>query len=563
MGAGGQWNIDPHWTAKVKVQREDKEGAKPLGVAWGTTGQNAVAVIVPQTIDYQTDRVDAELAYQDRAMQYSMSYQLSKFDNATSSLRVSNPFTYNGWPGVAGYPGGVAEMDLPPDNTAHTFNLSGGYNFTESSRLTGNLGYSRQFQDDRLLPYTANPALVVVNGVPRASADAEMTNLVGNLEFYSRPTTDLDYKLRYRYTDRDNDTPQDMFVYVAGDAEHQQVNNQLRYRYNTPYSFTEHLASGDLGYRLQKDTRLNFGYEYRNTERTYAETTENDEQVGKVGIRHRFSKELNGSAEYAHTWRSGSTYDGASTLLDSYSQAYIASLGSAAFINHPELRMYHLADMERDKISARFTYAANEALTVGGRASYNQDDYTDSTLGLTGIKGWGLSLDASYELSKELTLTGFYAYDDRKTEQAGWSFEDVAKWSDSQDPNRRWWMDNQYHIHTLGAGVNWKISPRLKLSADYVFTDVVGETDARSGIALETGPLPDVTNHIHTLRTELGYELSNQTTLGLTYIYERYRATDYQTDGLSADTLGRVLSLENADPDYDNHLVMAWAKYKF
>jgi MtrB/PioB family decaheme-associated outer membrane protein len=563
-GGGIQWNIDRNWTARVSTAREQKDGLKPIGVAWGTTGQNAAAVVVPQPVDYRTDRVDAELGFRDRRMQFNLAYQFSQFSNRDDTLRVQNPFTYAGWP-PASYPNGTAELDLPPDNKAHSFTLSGGYKVTDTTRLTGNLGYSRYLQDDSLLPYTANSLLRVTQGLPRGSADAKVNNFTGNLELYSRPTRELDYKLHYRYTDRDNETPRDRYIYVAGDAENQQVGGtEWSYRYNTPYSFTEHRLGGDLGYRLQRHTKLSLGYQYLNTDRTWSERTENDEHKGSIGIRHRFSDGLSGSAEYARTWRSGSSYDGSSTLLDSYSQTYVSSLGDAAFINHPRLRMYHLADLIRDKASARLTYAANDALTLGGRLSYNRDDYDESSLGLTSVEGWGLSLDASYRFNEDLTLNGFYAYDDRKTDQAGWSFEGNAnQLAHSLDPERRWWVTNQYRIHTFGAGLDWRVAPKVRLSADYAYTDAETRIDTRVGSALDTGNFPDVTSRTHSLRSELGYDLSEQTTLGLSYIYERYDASDWQTDDVRADTLGRVLSLETSDPDYDNHVILAWARFAF
>lgn len=563
-GGGAVWNIDHQWTARLKAQREEQDGLKPLGVAWGTSGQNAAAVIVPQPVDQYTDQVDAELGFRDGKAQLLMQYQFSRFENNEDTLALDNPFTYGGWP-PASYPEGVAEMSLAPDNLAHAFNISGAYNFAPTRRLTANLGYSRYEQNEALLPYTANPALTVSEGLPRNRADAEVKNLVGNVEFYDRPSAEIDYKLRYRYTDRDNDTPRDLWIYVAGDAENQQTGgDEARYRYNTPYSFTEQLAGADLGYRFQRHSRLSLGYEYRNTDRTYSERSEVDEQVATVGIRHRFADGLSGTAEYAHTWRDGSSYDGASTLLDSYSETYIESLGEAAFINHPDLRMYHLADLQRDKASARLTWMPDQALTLGGRLTYINDDYDASTLGLTGVKGWGLSLDAGYRVNDNVMLTGFYAYDDRSMDQAGWSFYGgPLQLEQSEDPERRWWVDTEYAINTFGAGLDWQIDADLHLSLDYVYTDAVAETRSRAGDALNAGDFPDDKSRTHTLRSDLGYDLSDQTTLGLSYIYEQFRASDWQTDSVGPDTIGRVLSLEAEDPDYDNNVFLLWVRYQF
>jgi MtrB/PioB family decaheme-associated outer membrane protein len=563
-GGGLRWNIDRRWSLRVGAEREEKEGQKPLGVAWGTSGQNPAAVIVPEEVDYRTDRFNTALDYRGGALQFHLAYEYSEFDNQTDSLWVDNPFTYNGWP-PASYPNGRARLQSAPDNSAHSLNLSGGYNFSDTNRLTMNLAYSEYLQDDAFLPYTSNPLLSVQQGLPRTSLDGKIVNTLANLEYYSRPTQELDYKIRYRYTDRDNETPRDLYVYVAGDAEDQQIGgNQLRYRYNTPYDYREHLVGGDLNYRLQAATKLNLGYEYRDLERSYAERTENTEHTARVGLRHRFDERLDGSLKYDRTWRSGSTYDGSSTLHDAYTQAYIASLGNADFINHPELRMYNVADMTRDKVAGRLTFMPSDPLVLGAGLSWRRDDYTDTEVGLTESGGWSATLDATYAVNEDLSLSGSYVYDQYNADQAGWSFQgDGGQLAQSQDPARRWWTEQDDQVHTLGLGVNWKVNPKVDVSADYSYTRARTSIDTRAGSALAAGDFPDITSRIHGLRANAGYQFNDETRIGLTYIYERYKTDDWQTEGVAPDTIGRVLSLEDTDPDYDNHLVLVWTRLEF
>ncbi len=563
-GGGLLWNIDKRWSLRVGAQQEDKEGRKPLGVAWGTTGQNAMSVIVPAPVDYRTNRFDSELGFRTKKMQFRLAYEYSQFENQADSLSVRNPFTYNGWP-PASYPDGVAQVQLEPDNSAHSLSLSGGYNFSDTTRLTMNLAYSEYSQDEAFLPYTANSLLAVQQGLPRPSLDGKIANTLANVEFYGRPTKELDYKVRYRYTDRDNQTPRDQYIYIAGDAENQQIGgNQSRYRFNTPYSYQENLLGADVNYRLQSATKLNLGYEYRDLERTYSERTENTKQTGRIGLRHRFNEQINGNLKYERTWRDGSTYDGSSTLHDSYTAAYIASLGNADFINHPDLRMYNVADMVRDKVAARLTYMPSDPLVLGAGLSYRQDDYHNSELGLTGTEGWSASLDATYMVNEDLSFSGSYVYDSYSAEQAGWSFEgDGNQLAQSQDPTRRWWSEQDDRVDTLGLGVNWKAMPALNLSADYSYSHAVTKIDTQSGGAFAAEAFPDLTTRIHGLRANADYRLNDESSIGLTYIYERYRTENWQTGGVEADTIGRVLSLEEIDPDYDNHLVLVWTRFEF
>jgi MtrB/PioB family decaheme-associated outer membrane protein len=564
-GGGVEWNIDRRWTARVSGRREEKDGLKPLGIAWGTTGQNPAAVIVPAPVDYRTDTLDAEVAYRTGKLQFRLGYQLSLFENEADTLTLDNPFTYSGWNPAARHPTGVAQAQLAPDNKAHSFNLAGGYDISDVTRVTANLVYSRYEQDDAFLPYTSNPLLGVQQGLPRSSLDGEIDNTVANLELFTRPAQAVEVRVRYRYTDRDNDTPRDQYVYVRGDAEDQQIGGtQVNYRTNTPYGYREHLVGGDVGYRFQTGTKVTVGYDYRNLDRTFEAREENTEHTGRIDLRHRFTDTLSGSADYARTWRDGSAYDNTRVLQDSYTEAYVESLEDAPFVNHPLTRAYYLADMVGDKASLRLTYVPTTALTLGVRGSYKHNDFDDTQVGLTDVEGWGLGLDAGFALSEDLSLTGFYTYDARTSDQAGWAFEgDANQLAQANDPTRRWFVENDDRAHTLGLGLSWQIRKGLRLSADYSYTDAVTETSTRSGGAFPAGDFPDLDTRIHRLQSDLDYDLTEQWTLGLTYLYEGVSGSDWQTDEVAPDTIGRVLSLPQLDPDYDNHLILAWTRFKF
>ncbi len=565
FGGGVVWNINQRWTAKFNGQREKKEGKKPLGIAWGTSGQNAAAVIVPEPIDYQTDIWGAEVGYRTKKLQFNLGYQLSQFENNKDTLSVENPFTYAGWNPAARFPTGIAEAQLAPDNKAHSFNLAAGYNVSDSTRLTGNLVYSRYLQDQKFLPYTSNPQLTVQEGVPRNSLDGEISNTIGNIELVTRPVKAVEVKARYRYTDRDNDTPRDQYIYVRGDAENQQIGGtEPNYRTNTPYSYREHLLGADVAYRWRPGTKFTVGYDYRKTDRDYQENSKTTEQTGRIDVRHRFTKKLSATAEYAHVWRDGSSYSNTDLLEDTYTQTYIDSLGDTPFINHPLTRAYYLADMTGNNAALRFTYMPMTALTFGVRGTYLQQDYDDTTVGLKDVKGWGANFDATYALDTDLSLTGYYSYNRRKSDQGGWSFQSGRNELEQiNDPARSWETNIDDQVNTVGVGLNWRIYKGLKLSADYSYTDASTSTDTSSGGALEAGDFPDVKTRIHRLQSDLGYDLSDQLTLGLSYVYEDYNGSDWQTDGVTADTIGRVLSLEEPDSDYDNHAVVVWTRFKF
>lgn len=571
-GGGVVWHIDPQWSAKINLQREEKDGLKPLGVAWGTSGGNPAAVIAPETVDYVTDRLEGEIGYATKKMQFRFGYQLSQFNNQTESLRVQNPFTNPAWPDGSGgsqasFPNGWSEMQLAPDNKAHIFRLDGGYNITDRTRVTGNLAYSRYLQNESFLAYTANPLLTVTQGLPLNSLNGEINNTLANIEITSRPTNQWDLRAKYRYNDRDNQTPRSLYIYVAGDAEDQQIGGaETRYRYNLPYSDTENFFGADVGYRLRPGTKISLGYDYRNIERTYSERSETTENTGRLEIRSKVFTGLSGFAKYAHTSRGGSSHNPDALLNEAFTPTYVASLGAAKFVNHPLISPYYEADMERDKLSAGLTYTPLKDLTLSARGSYNKEDYDESEIGLTAVDGWNGSFDATYSLGKDLTLSAFYTYDNRTADQGGWSYQGTnatVKLTQSTDPTRRWWVNHEDRVNTAGLGLKWKITPVINVSADYSYTDAVTQIATRSGGAFTAEDFPDIDTKVHRLGARIDYDLTKQFSLGLAGALENYKSTDWQVDGLTVNTIGRVLTAEDLDPNYNNYVIMGLARYRF
>jgi Putative outer membrane beta-barrel porin, MtrB/PioB len=81
------------------------------------------------------------------------------------------------------------QSSLPPDNMAHTFNLSGGVNLPLRTRLSGNFTYSLRLQNESFLPHTINPALAADPSLvlPRKSLNGNAQVFAFNLNATSRP----------------------------------------------------------------------------------------------------------------------------------------------------------------------------------------------------------------------------------------------------------------------------------------------------------------------------------------------------------------------------------------
>lgn len=555
-GGGLSWNALPGLDVSSKFQREEKKGLKTLGVAWGTNGGNPLAIIVPEPVNYQTDTWDAKVGYVSGPLQLQFGYQLSAFNNKIDSFGVQDP--YDG-PNNGDYPT-YAAVQGPPDNTAHQVRLAGGYNFTDTLRLVANLGYGVHLQDATFLGYTSNYRQTVTTPVPRSSLDGKLTTTLANIEVTERPTKDLDMKARYRFTDRDNDTPRNLYIYVTGDSENQGTISGDSARNNLPYSFTEHLGTLDFGYRLDAQHKLLAGYEYKFQSRTFSERTENNEHTGYVGVRSQIRPDLWGDLKYAHSWRTGDDYVGNRPYLEGHSSQFVATQ-TLRFESHPELKKFYEASRNKDDATAHLNYMPTEQWTLGLAGGVSNERFSESELGLNKAFGWTGTFEASYTPNDKVSVHAFYTYDRRSTQQNGWSWNSAAT---ANNLTRRWEVETHDTTHTLGVGGNWKIWDDLRFSADYNFVRAVTNFDLSNpgGGLGNVIPLDDVVTNIHSFKFNASYDITERLTVGLGYGLEYYTNQDWAL-GVGINAMNRVTTIAEQDPDYLAHVVAVGLKVKY
>ncbi|MBC7952840.1 MAG: MtrB/PioB family decaheme-associated outer membrane protein [Rhodospirillaceae bacterium] len=542
FGSGLTWHVDPLYSVRINARHEQKEGLRSLGVYSNGVAGSRPGLNVPAPVNYQDDQVEAELGFAGKQTQWKLGYNLSMFRNEDSSL------TLNSVSGDAAHP--RDRMSLAPSNTAHSFYADGGYQFTDTTRLVTNLSYSQYLQDDTFLPYSINgtPA-----ALPRQSLDGRISTTTANVELTSRPLPRLDTKTRYRFTDRRNDTAVSQFNYYTADSTAQSG----ILRRNTPFSYKENLAGLDLGYALTPRTKLMSGYEFRQFQRSHSERAKNIDNTTYVGVRSSLAEGLTSNAKYSRMWRDGSTYSPTGSLV------YTNAPGFAVYDNNPGLRKYYEADMIRDRIQAGFNYSPVEAWTLGASGGLVIDEYVRSDLGLTDSVATTATVDANYVASPEFSMTGFYTYERRVTDQAG----EQATLAQVGDVSRRWFVNIAEDAHTVGLGSVWQIREGWKLLTDYAFVWTVTETDPTRNSANVTGlasSFPDITSKSHSISARAEYDLTDNVVIGFGYALEIYRSKDWALDGgLNQTPTTGLMTLSEQSPNYDAHLFLLTTRAKF
>lgn len=550
-----------NWTVKTDFSRERKDGSRTIAGIFGSNGGNPAAVIIPEPIDYTTDTFNMAVGYSGKKGQFVVNYNLSVFDNDLRELTFDNAYASTRWP-VANWPDGQGSIGLPPDNRAHSINFSGQYLVNATTRATANLSYGRMTQDQTFEDYTVNPAIVVPTALPRSSLDGEINTSLANFAITTRPNSKFNVRASYRYEDRDNKTPRDVFIVVHSDSGDQSTIDTSNARINMPYSRSQHLFSVDANYRLSKTMKLSGSYNYEEISRTFSEVSKTKEHRIESKLRFTPSQEVQGWAAVSYAMRDGSTYDDNAQYLASHTPEYLGPDPDAEFENHPLVRKFYMSDRDRFKVRGAANFMPNEKLIVGVTGRYTDDDYSETLVGLTGSTSYSVTLDGSYTASEAFSAHAWYTYDDRVLEQFGVASRPGTDLYDFS--GRGWSIDTNDKTNSVGVGFTWAaIEDKLEITADATWLQAETSFDFWAGSLNSVAPLPDLTTELSSVKVRADYQWTKDITLRLRYMYQEVLIEDYGNDGVAPDTLTYVLGLGNQSPDYGVHVIGISTVYKF
>jgi MtrB/PioB family decaheme-associated outer membrane protein len=594
---------------------ETRHGERLIGSVFGTSGGDPRAVIHPGRIDYHTQQIDAALRYGGERVQLELAYFGSAFDDDEKSQIWLNPYTANAsWDPSAGFqgpPGGViadcvgvptcgtGQRSLPPDNWFNQLVASGGVDLPGRTRVTLQTAFGWATQDDGFLPYTINPVLTAVTqggvpttgtdlaALPRNSLEGEIFTSVVDFGIASRPLEKLRVDTGYRFERRDNDTPRDLYIYIPSDSADQGTIEGSTARYNLPYSLTVHEANFETGYTLPRRSELSLGYEWQMTKRDYQEIDELQAHSLLAGLVTRPARWVNARLNYEHTWRNGSSYDGSNPFLKSHSQEFIdeelaafalpgSSCALAGFTpeeclweNHPLLRKFYLANLDRDRFGAVATVLPLEDVSVSFSFNWWQDDYRDTDVGLTSMEHVSPGFEVSYAPTEWLSTYSFYNYERRISDSTGVEYSNVEQ---AFDPTRVWTSQEKVRTHTAGAGVSLHpFGERLGIGIDYLFAHSHGaiETLRAPGATLAApAPFPDLLSRQHNVSVHVDYHFTDSLAMRVGYLFQDLETDDWAYDGLGPTSLtctgtACVIGTGQNSPHYTANVVSWSVVYTF
>lgn len=559
------------YQVRLAFSHRIREGTREQSATFGHEANFPVGVFFPQPVDYETSRFNLSLEYADPRWQWTASYELSAFTNKIESVSVPNPYSRSlgiPWPAgaFAGFPFAAAGYGLPPDSAAHQFAFSTGYALTPRTRLTATLSYTLQLQNDVFLPYTENEFLLVPTPLPRDSLDGLVHKTRGTLRLMAREWRDVDISASYTFDDRNNNSPQDLYSYVANDVQDQPqpaIPGNSRYiRFNLPHGFTFHKLRAEIGYRPFSRTRLSLAYSGDLKSRTLQQVEETTEHQFTAKVRANFGR---GSvwAAYDYADRTGTAYRDALPWDESHTESYLNASPFTQSIEHPLLRKYHLADRRRHEARGGLTLNVTNAVGVNLSGRYGEDSHVNSEIGLRNAERLRFDTDVSYFVAEWLTASAFYSLEKIDLEQNGYLMFGL----DEANPDQAWSAHSRDTVHTAGLRIDWQAIPgKLDITANYYVLDGINRiaVDARPfNVLTVTEHLPDARDITHHLTLSGEYAFRPDTSVRLGYTAERHISKNWQYDDLGVAPVAQILGAGIVPPRYTAHAVWVTAHYRF
>lgn len=484
IALGGQKLLGNGLDLQVRFKNERKDGARLFG-----RGTPNIQQFLAEPIDHTMRQVDVVLGYTGAKLQLSGGYYGSYFNNDHSALTIGP---------VAALPANnistFSPIALPPDNQAHQVYLSGGYNFTSTTRANFKVAKGIATQDDTFVTSTALAPLTAPSGRGRTDLNGKVETTLAQVGFTARPIPKLSILANAKYEERDDETPER--VYFTPTATFSGTNE--------PRSLKSTVGKVEASYALPADFRLTGGVDYDQRERNVfpdrlVTVRKEVEEIGyRVELRRSLSETINGSVAYVQSERDGSSFDVASSVVAA--NTFVAPV--------------HMSDRERDKVRLKFDWVPVETLSLQALADVSDDDYSGGAFGLDEGRARFWSLDAAYAVSEEWQANAWVSRDYSRIKNRARSGTNV--W----DANLRL-VSQAFGLGLRGnLGSSWKVGGDLQYSHDRSSYRLTGTTAALTS-------LPEVKYTLRTLKLFAEYEMRQDLSLRFDAVHDRWNTNDW------------------------------------
>jgi hypothetical protein len=467
--------------------------------------------------------------------------RLTDFNNGQSP--PAGPYDPSGYSNGNGPARG--RMALMPSNMMNVVSATGLYKLPGRTTINGTLQLTSQVQDEALIPWTINslinsPTVISafphLQDLPRPTAEAEARGINTLVNFNARPYRRVGFTVRYRYNDRDVQTPTfDATEYVRFDAVPEEIEEGLSHQYDT----SRHIFDANVSLTPVRWGTIRVGYGHEAVERHGRGFSDVGENIFRVSFDAYSSQYFTVRASLDAARRRGEGF----VLAESGHDEDDVLLGPGG--TQPTLRYFDEADRDRVRGSVMLTVMPRDTVDFfvqfsGGQDEYMADDSVPVSrpgelFGLheSDVASWNVGVN--FHPGETVTTGVSYGRDRYSAFQVSRNANPPPdpSWT---DPNRNWSLDNGEGINNFSVYVDLLRTLRntdIRAGYDYSDSDNSFEYGGPRIAALSAIgqfiPLPNVENTWHRLSADVQYFFTERAGFGAGYYFETFDIVDWNT----------------------------------
>lgn len=516
----------------LEYQNRRQEGRRAQSVVIGSPGGSPIELAIPLDNVTHEMKFGAEFARPDYAFQFN--YTGSFFQNDYQSYLWDNPLSTVSQSAVAGVRTAASargEVAAAPDNTAHTFSLTGrgGLPWWRTN-LNGSFSYTMLRQDETFLNNVPVTGLGLTqtnaDSLGRTSADAQANLVQGNLVLTTRPLKSVTATARYRYFELQNDTPVHTFNFLSPTGQGTATAGTTHQE-----RFTKQNAGGDIVWRPIRSLSLKGGYEYEHWHRGDFDGKNfgTDEHTAKAAVDVTPVDWFLGRVTYNYGIRS---LDGAYGA-DPQNTAAFGGTGTSQV---PGFYKFNYADRTRNRVDVLMQFSPWETVTPSLNFGYSNDDFSHSAYGMTKDENLSAGASLSWSPIAWLTLSTDYTY-----EQHNYKLRNQSGGLMIND----WEGKGKDEYHTVGVNAVVDIIPKkfdvnLGYGVTFGYTTLkasnIGAGFVPTAIVAATTGVPNaynwdrIYNVLQTVKVVGRFRMTEKLSFRGGFAYERYNERDFATD---------------------------------
>lgn len=556
-----EWQGLAPWYIRVDANQVKFDGTKVGSGALGKSpGNGFMDLAIP--VQYNTKNASVEGGYNTGAMNLSLSYLYSKFNNDFDTLTWNNPFFANN----------VDTTFLPPDN--HYERITANATFrglplqsTLAARYTWSEGKSDADLAQTALngssPNFYGPTLPNVNHFT-----GKIDNQTFTIALASHPISNVDTRLYYDYYKRNNDSTN--VIYAANS-----IVNCGGPCQSDLFHFKKNIAGLDAYWRFAPGNKLGAGWGYVNLTENRVDYDVVNTNSFFVEWKNTQVENLSARLKYIYLQRR-STYLGYTEGVDANDPNYLKRFTSA----------FDSSPVDRNQLKLTADWNPTPMLSFSLEGNWYKNNYQGIILGRTSDKREEIYLSGTYGA---VTGTRFTAFGDYEHITYDSSHRNIGAGDCSATPPGpgcfdpyaapntvayNWSANNKDKNWVIGLGLDWPVTERLLIKGSVLYYETDGSantvTQNNYGNPLPINAYDDTRNTSVNLKGIWTYDKNWSFTLG--YAYERWRYSDAGYNGyqytipypaISTSPPSSYLNGYNAFTNYNANIVYVLATYKF